>query len=144
VRFLAKITIPKRVADEAAKNGTLLRTLQAAMDELKPETAYFFEQDGDRECLLVVNLDVEAMLKPLFPNLRPTIFVTPVVNAAEFQQGLGEESRQQFAEKSDFLADLNREASRSPESQRGVSGSEGPVTPRSAADELAAKRVPRD
>jgi hypothetical protein len=133
VRFLAKITIPKRTGDRASKSGELQRTVQAAMDTLKPEAAYFFEQDGDRECVFVVNLDVAAMIKPLFPGLEPSIYVTPVVNAAEFQQGLGdEESRNFFAQKSDLLADLKPVPSQVSESEEAPA----PNPP----DELASKR----
>jgi hypothetical protein len=145
VRFLAKVTIPKQVGDEASKSGALQRTVQSALDTLKPEAAYFFEQEGDRECLLVINLDVGAMLQPLFPNLQPSIFVTPVVNAAEFQQGLGDEGKELFAQKSDLLADLKPVAPSSPQSQPVAAGdSEGPVPLRPRADERASTRVPPD
>jgi hypothetical protein len=142
VRFLAKVTIPRAVGDEAAKSGALQRTVQSALAELKPEAAYFFEQDGNRECVFVVNLDVAAMLRPLFPNLQPSIFVTPVVNAAEFQQGLGEEGKQAFAQRSDFLADLDPATTRPPGSQPAAEDPEGPVPLRSRTDELASKRGP--
>ena len=141
MRFLAKITIPKRTGDEASRSGELQRTVQSAIERLTPEAAYFFEQDGDRECLFVINLDVPAMLKPLFHNLDPSIYVTPVVNAAEFQQGLGDEaSKELFARKSDFLADLRPVASGTSTPEQGAGGP-GDAEPLARKDELASKRL---
>jgi hypothetical protein len=108
VRFLAKVTIPLEKADEAFKSGTLPGTMQSAMQRLKPEAAYFFEEDGKRECLFVFNLDVPALLKPLFPNLDAFVHVTPVMNATEFELELGEASAEQpHMGKSDLLTDIS-------------------------------------
>jgi len=93
------------------------------MERLKPEAAYFFEQDGKRECLFVFNLDVPALLKPLFPDLDASLHVTPVMNAAEFEQGLGDaKGKQPLVEESEFLADISRVApdKETPAAQPGV------------------------
>jgi hypothetical protein len=113
VRFLAKVTIPKEKGDEASKSGVLPQTIQSAMQRIRPEAAYFFEEEGNRQCLFVFNLDVESLLKPLFPNLDASFQVTEVMNAAEFQ-GLGDEERRQpYAEKAgDLLTDIRPGASR--------------------------------
>jgi hypothetical protein len=142
VRFLAKVTIPKDVEDEASKSGALQRAVQSVIDRLKPEAAYFFEQDGGRECVFIINLDVGASLKAMFSDLQPSIYVTPVVNTAEFQQGLEGEGKQLVAQKSDLLADLKPGASPPLESQPATAGdSAGPVPLRTRADQLASKKV---
>lgn len=106
MRFMAKVTIPTEKGDDAFKSGVLPRTIRSAMERLKPEAAYFFEQDGKRECLFVFNLDVPALLKPLFPDLDASLHVTPVMNAAEF--GLGDaKGKQPLVEESEFLADIS-------------------------------------
>ncbi len=108
MRFLAKVTIPTEKGDDAFTSGALPRTMRSAMERLKPEAAYFFEQDGKRECLFVFNLDVPALLKPLFPDLDASLHVTPVMNAAEFEQGLGDaKGKQPLVEESEFLADIS-------------------------------------
>ena len=118
MRFLAKVTIPSDKADEAFKSGSLPRTMQSAMQRLKPEAAYFYEVGGSRECLFVFNLDVPALLKPLFPNLDASFDVTLVQNAAEFERELGEATgaRPQM-EKSDLLTDISPVASGTPGQQ---------------------------
>jgi hypothetical protein len=128
VRFLVKVTIPRTKVVEASKSGTLARTLNSAMQSLRPESAYFFEQDGNRECLFVFNLDVPSLLKPLFPNLDASFYVTPVRTAAELEQELGQEGRGRPMQTSDFLADLDPAQSETAGSRRDV-GPEGPEQP---------------
>jgi hypothetical protein len=107
VRFLAKVTIPKEKGDEASKSGVLTQTIQSAMQRLRPEAAYFFEEEGNRKCLFVFNLDVVSLLKPLFPNLDASFHVTQVMNVAEFQAG-----KQPSADQArDLLTDIRPGAS---------------------------------
>lgn len=118
MRFLAKITIPLEKADDAFKSGDLPRTLQSAMQRLRPEAAYFFEEDGKRECIFVFNLDVAALLKPLFPDLDAAFHVTPVMNAAEFELELSETAvERQPTQKPDLLTDISPTASEAPEQE---------------------------
>lgn len=142
MRFLAKVTIPVEKGDEAFKSGALPRTMQSAMQRLKPEAAYFIEEDGKRECLFVFNLDVPSLLKPLFPNLDASFHVTPVMNATEFGQGLGGAmGKQPLVEESDFLADISPVPPGTPGPQPMREGwSEPELLPSGPDDELAKTR----
>jgi hypothetical protein len=105
VRFLAKVTIPREEGDEALEK--LTATIQVAMAKLRPEAAYFVEEEGVRQCLFVFDLDVRSLLKPLFPNLDASFDVTQVMNVVEFQGLAGGERRQRSAEKTrDLVTDL--------------------------------------
>jgi hypothetical protein len=119
VRLLAKVTIPVEKGDEAFKSGALSRTMRSAMGRLKPEAAYFFEEDGKRTCLFVFELDLPSLLKPLFQDLDPSINVTPVMNSAEFEQGLGDAKGDQrrFVNESEFLGDISPVAAKTPRRQ---------------------------
>jgi hypothetical protein len=96
--------------------------MQAAMQTLRPESAYFFEEGGKRECLFVFNLDFVTLLKPLFPDLDASFHVTPVMNAAEFEQVLGDATgrqpvagkREPVVGKQSLLTDLSPEARTTP------------------------------
>jgi len=90
VRLLAKVTIPMENKDDALESGALSGTMRSAMERIRPEASYFFEEDGKRACLFVFNLDLQSLLKPLFSNLDATVHVTPVMNSAEFERGLGD------------------------------------------------------
>ena len=58
-------------------------TIQAIMEDLKPEAAYFTDVDGDRGGYFIVNMDdasqIPAVLEPLFQALDATIKVHVVM-----------------------------------------------------------------
>lgn len=143
MRFLAKVTIPLEKVDEGFKSGELPRTMQAAIQRLKPEAAYFFEEDGNRECIFVFNLDVATLLKPLFPNLGASFHVTPVMNSTEFERELAEaRAEQPAADRPDLLTDVKPFPSGAPEPELAQGGWQGRRTrfPAGPDDELATKR----
>ena len=112
MRMLAKVTIPVERGNDALKSGALPRTMQSAMDKLQPEAAYFFWEDGMRACLFVFDLEgpsrLPSLLEPLFQNLDASVHVTPVMNGAEFEQGLrdADDEQRKLAHESEFLADI--------------------------------------
>ncbi len=46
MRFLLKVNIPVEAGNAAAKAGKLGATIQAILAELKPEAAYFTDNNG--------------------------------------------------------------------------------------------------
>jgi hypothetical protein len=110
VRFMAKVTIPSGKWEEAHKSGTLQSTIDSALQRLRPEASYFLDLEGARECILVFNLDVPAMLKPLFPNLDASFEGRPVTTGAEFQQQFGVSVVKQPTETSELLDDIRPSA----------------------------------
>jgi len=119
VRLLAKVTIPMEKGGKESNREALPRAMKTAMERLKPEAAYVFEEDGKRECLFVFDLDLPSMLKPIFQNLDASVQVTPVMNASEFERGLGDagnqramqrlgdaDSKRPLAEESELLTDI--------------------------------------
>lgn len=90
MRLLAKVTIAMEKEDDALESGALAGTMRSAMERIRPEASYFFEEDGKRACLFVFNLDLQSLLTPLFQDLDANVQVTPVMNSAEFEQGLGD------------------------------------------------------
>ena len=125
MRVLARVSVPMEKESRAPNSEAFPETMRSAMERLKPESAYFFEEDGKRECLFVFNLDIPSLLKPLFPHLGASFHVTPVMNAAEFglgaagkqrgeQQLGGALGKQPLAEESAFLADIRPVATGNP------------------------------
>jgi len=103
---MAKVTIPSEKWEEAHRSGTLQSTIDSALQRLRPEASYFLDVAGARECILVFNLDVAAMIKPLFPNLDASFEGRPVTTGAEIQQQFGVSLTTRPPERSELLDDI--------------------------------------
>ena len=91
MRMLLRIQIPVEKGNEAFKSGALQRTIQTAMEQLKPEAAYFYPEGGKRNGIMVFDMEgswqLPPMLEPLFESLNASIDLTPVMNGEDLQRG---------------------------------------------------------
>ena len=94
MRMLLKVSVPVEKGNEAAKNGALKRTIQATMEALKPEAAYFYPEDGKRTAIMVFDMQgswqLPLTVEPLFQELGASVHVTPVMNGEDLQRGFKE------------------------------------------------------
>ena len=92
MRMLLKAHLDTRKANQANQEGTIQETLGQVMDELKPEAAYFYPEDGKRTMLLVFDLQdpsfIPPTLEPLFQAGEASVDLTPVMNMEDLQSGL--------------------------------------------------------
>ena len=79
-------------ANAAVKDGSLPKLMRAALDELKPEAAYFCTQDGRRTAFIVFDLqsasDMPSIAEPLFMGLNASVDFSPCMNADDLRIGL--------------------------------------------------------
>src|SRR6266542_1513593 len=59
MRFLLKVSLPVETGNEAIKGGTLPQTIESILNDIKPEAAYFAEENGKRTWFLAFNAQVE-------------------------------------------------------------------------------------
>ncbi len=87
MRVMLKVEIPVEVGNEAVREGTYETTIQAILEEQKPEAAYFAVSGGDRTAFVVLNLKSEAQLaaicEPWFLAFEGAVEVTPVMSAKD-------------------------------------------------------------
>ena len=88
MRMMVQISIPVEAGNHAAKTGTLGKTFQRIMEELKPEAAYFFAtDDGQRGGFMVFDMkepsQIPAIAEPLFLSFNATLKFAPVMNAED-------------------------------------------------------------
>jgi hypothetical protein len=97
MRMMLKVTIPVEAGNKAIKDGTLPKTLQATMQQLKPEAAYFFPENGVRTALYFFNLQdvsqIPVIAEPLFMGMNAALTMIPVMNAEDLQKGLTEAAK---------------------------------------------------
>ena len=76
---------------EAIANGEMAKTIQAQVELLKPEAAYFAPVRGQRTAIMVFDLDDPAQLpkisEPLF-KMGATVEIVPAMNLEDLQRGL--------------------------------------------------------
>jgi hypothetical protein len=91
MRMLMKVTIPIAEGNTAISAGTLGSTISSILAEIKPEAAYFLEENGLRTGFVVFNLaettQIPAIAEPWFlafnakVELHPTMSVEDLKNA---------------------------------------------------------------
>jgi hypothetical protein len=83
MRFLLKVKIPVETGNVAAKAGKLGSTIQSILADLKPEAAYFTDNDGQRTGLLFIDMQhasqIPAIAEPWFLAFNASIELHPVM-----------------------------------------------------------------
>ena len=83
MRFFVKVNIPVETGNAAAKAGTMGSTIQSILEDLKPEAAYFTDDNGQRTGLLFLDMEdasqIPAIAEPWFLAFNAGIEFHPVM-----------------------------------------------------------------
>lgn len=97
MRMMLRVTIPVEAGNQAVKDGSLAKTIQATMDRLKPEASYFQAQGGKRSAWFVFNMtdvsQIPVIAEPLFMGMNASLELVPVMNADDLKKGLTEAAK---------------------------------------------------
>ncbi len=92
MRMMVKFSLPVEKGNQAFKDGSLGKTLEAVMAKLKPEAAYFSPMGGKRSGILFCDLaepsQIVEAVEPLFLNLNAEVEILPVMNGDDLKKGL--------------------------------------------------------
>lgn len=92
MRVLLKAQLEVEAANRVIQEGGLDTVIQAIMDQLRPEAAYFLTEDGKRTALIFFDLkdpsQIPVVVEPLFQGANASVSLTPVMNATELEAGL--------------------------------------------------------
>jgi hypothetical protein len=87
MRVLLKVEFPVEAANAAMKAGSMPKTIQAILDEQKPEAAYFLASNGMRSGLLILDLkdpsQIPALAEPWFLAFNASVELQPVMVPAD-------------------------------------------------------------
>ncbi|MEU9731170.1 DUF3303 family protein [Streptomyces sp. NPDC048002] len=94
MRVMLKATLDTEKGNEAIRDGRMPKVMQAAMEKLRPEAAYFGPEGGHRTCWMVIDLQDSSQLppaaEPFFTEMNAKVEFIPVMNAEDLQKGLSQ------------------------------------------------------
>ena len=92
MRMMLRVTFPTDRANSAIKSGSFQQSMEATINKLKPEAAYFTANKGCRCAMLFFDMqdasEIPPIAEPLFAGLNAEIELLPVMNADDLKKGL--------------------------------------------------------
>jgi hypothetical protein len=90
MRMLLKVTIPVETGNAAVRKGSLGKTIQAILADLKPEAVYFAEDEGERTGYIFFDMqkssELPAIAEPWFLAFNAKITVRPAMTPADLSE----------------------------------------------------------
>ena len=90
--MILKFQIPAEKGNQAIKDGSMGKSMEAIVTALKPEAAHFMPMDGRRSGMLFFQLTEESQIvqtvEPFFLNLNAEVELIPVMNGDDLRQDL--------------------------------------------------------
>ncbi len=100
MRFMVTFRVPMEEGNALIQDGRIGPTLEAIIDDLKPEAVYLGPIEGARGGYLLVNMDdasqIPAIFEPLFLGLNATVQVSPVFTPDEMPVETLEQAAQKY------------------------------------------------
>lgn len=92
MRVMMKVSIPVEAGNRGVKEGILPKTVIGFVEQMKPESCYFYAEAGKRTALFFFDLKDPTMIptaaEPFFMNLNASIEISPAMNLDDMKAGV--------------------------------------------------------
>ena len=92
MRMMMKVSIPVQTGNAAAKNGTLAKIVEKILADLKPEAAYFAEDNGERTGYIFFHMEksseLPAVAEPWFLAFNSKLTVRPAMTPQDLAEAV--------------------------------------------------------
>jgi hypothetical protein len=91
MRFLLKVSIPTETGNACVMDGSLGKTIESILSDLKPEAAYFAEEQGCRTgfifCSIKEESEIPGIAEPWFLAFGARVEMHPAMTLADLKKG---------------------------------------------------------
>lgn len=92
MRCLLKVLIPVEAGNAAIGDGSLPKTIESILGDLKPEAAYFAEENGKRTGFIFFDLkdpsQIPAIAEPWFLAFDAHVELRPAMNLEDLKKAM--------------------------------------------------------
>ena len=92
MRFLISAKIPTEAGNLMVQDPNLLSKLEKYIDKVNAEATYFFEADGNRVAVFIVDIQsadqIPVLVEPLFSGMGAHVELHPVMSLDDLKKGI--------------------------------------------------------
>jgi hypothetical protein len=92
MRFIDRAKIPTDAGNKMVQDPNFLKKLEDYVNKVKPEASYFFEADGDRVAVFVVDMQstdqIPSLAEPLFQWMGAKVESHPVMSLNDLKKAI--------------------------------------------------------